>query len=244
MYKKEKISKKAFYMENDLILIIEDERQIARFIELELLHEGYSVEVRYDGKEGLERIKENTPDLILLDLMLPQMSGFEICEKARLFSDVPIIMLTAKDEISDKVKGLDFGANDYITKPFVIEELLARIRVQLRKKGLTSKDTDILEIEDLSMDISSHEVKRGCDIIDLTRREYDLLEYMIKNKGIVLTRDQLLENVWGFDFMGDTNVVDVYIRYLRSKIDDSHSRKLIHTIRGVGYMLKEERSEN
>ena len=226
------------------ILIIEDEKQIARFLELELEHEGYTVEIKNDGKEGLEAVKLGTPDLILLDIMLPNMNGMEVCRKIRLFSTVPIIMLTAKDETTDKVMGLDSGANDYVTKPFVAEELLARIRGLLRKFGEAEKNSKIITIDNIVLDNTCHEVTRAGEKIELTKREYDLLEYLIRNRGIVINREQLLENVWGYDFMGDTNVVDVYIRYLRSKIENESGPKLIQTVRGVGYIMKEEKSEN
>lgn len=225
------------------ILIIEDEKQIARFIELELKHEGYYVYVCFDGKEGLKKVEEVHPDLILLDIMLPGINGIEICRKIRQFSNLPIIMVTAKDDITDKVMGLDTGADDYITKPFAIEELLARIRAALRKSKQLNIIHEILEIADLTIDTSKRIVKRADKIIELTKREYDLLEYLVRNKGIVLTRDQILENVWGYNYMGDTNVVDVYIRYLRSKVDEGFKTKLIHTVRGVGYKC-EEKEEN
>lgn len=231
-------------MTENKILIIEDEKQIARFIELELQHEGYVVEIQHDGREGLRAVEENVPDLILLDIMLPGINGMEVCRRIRQFSNVPIIMLTARDETTDKVMGLDLGANDYITKPFVIEELLARIRAALRKSEAAHPASQYLTVADLVMDTSKHNVMRRSESIDLTKREYDLLEYLLKNKGIVLSREQILEKVWGFDYMGDTNVVDVYIRYLRSKIDDSHDTKLIFTIRGVGYILKETNYED
>jgi two-component system, OmpR family, response regulator ArlR len=222
------------------ILIIEDEKQIARFLELELQHEGYTIDIEYDGRSGVEAVQKNEPDLILLDVMLPGINGMEVCRRIRQFSGVPIIMLTARDETIDKVMGLDSGANDYVTKPFIIEELLARIRAALRKKENTEKQHSNPAIGDLFMDISKHLVTRANETIDLTKREYDLLEYLINNKGIVLSREQILENVWGFDYAGETNVVDVYIRYLRSKIDESHNIKLIHTVRGVGYLVKGE----
>lgn len=224
------------------ILIIEDEKQIARFLELELKHEGYAIEIEYDGRGGLKKAEENEPDLILLDIMLPGINGMEVCRRIRQFSEVPVIMLTARDETTDKVMGLDIGANDYITKPFVIEELLARIRAVLRNRSNSSMQPQKnLAAGDLRMDLSKRQVFRGNESIDLTKKEYDLLEYLLRNRGIVLTRDQILENVWGYDYAGDTNVVDVYIRYLRSKVDDEHDTKLIQTVRGVGYMLREEK---
>ncbi|AEM74659.1 response regulator transcription factor [Caldicellulosiruptor acetigenus] len=226
------------------ILIIEDEKQIARFIELELKHEGYDVYVCYDGKEGLKKVEEIHPDLILLDIMLPGINGIEICRKIRQHSNVPLIMVTAKDDIPDRVMGLDSGADDYVTKPFAIEELLARIRAALRKSKQLNIIREILTIADLTIDTSKRIVKRADKIIELTKREYDLLEYLVRNKGIVLTRDQILENVWGYSYMGDTNVVDVYIRYLRSKVDDGFKTKLIHTVRGVGYKCEERENED
>jgi len=226
------------------ILIIEDEKQIARFLELELKHEGYDVYVCYDGKEGLKKVEKTHPDLILLDIMLPGINGIEVCRKIRQYSNVPIIMVTAKDDIPDKVMGLDSGADDYVTKPFAIEELLARIRAALRKSKQLNIIREVLNIADLSIDTSKRIVKRAGKIIELTKREYDLLEYLVRNKGIVLTREQILENVWGYYYMGDTNVVDVYIRYLRSKVDEGFKTKLIHTVRGVGYKCEEKENED
>jgi len=229
-------------MNRTRILIIEDERQIARFLELELQHEGYAIETSADGRKGLNSVERSEPDLVLLDIMLPGINGMEVCRRIRQFSDVPVIMLTAKDEVTDKVMGLDIGANDYITKPFIIEELLARIRAVLRKPKQTAKKPKQLSLGNLTMDLEQHQVTRGKESIELTKKEYDLLEYLLINKGLALTRDQIMENVWGYDFMGDTNVVDVYVRYLRSKLDTGTVR-LIHTIRGVGYMIREERNE-
>ena len=223
------------------ILIVEDEKSIARFLELELNHEGYEINLSYDGQEALEAIKNNKYDLIILDIMLPSLSGIEICRRTRVFSNVPIIMLTAKDSILDKVVGLDVGADDYITKPFHIEELFARIRAIRRKefKNKNNENQSLLIINDLNLNTMTREVSRSGKKIELTKREYDLLEYMLRNINIVLSREQLLEVVWGYNYIGDTNVVDVYIRYLRSKIDDDFEVKLIHTVRGVGYVLKE-----
>lgn len=225
------------------ILIIEDEKQIARFIELELQHEGYNTVTAYDGREGLRYAEMVEPDLMLLDIMLPGINGMEVCRRVRQFSDVPIIMLTAKDEVTDKVMGLDLGADDYITKPFAIEELLARTRAVLRKKARANQPQKSLSAENVRMDLSKRLVTKGSEHIDLTKKEYDLLEYLIRNKGIVLTRDQILENVWGYDYQGDTNVVDVYVRYLRSKVDDMQGESLIQTVRGVGYTIREGKDE-
>lgn len=222
------------------ILIIEDEKQIARFIELELSHEGYEINKAFNGREGLEMAENDHFDLILLDVMLPKLNGLEVLRRIRKFSQIPIIMLTAKDSITDKVSGLDMGADDYITKPFAIEELLARIRVALKRKtsAQDNSENNLLSAGKLHMDTASHEVKYDETIIELTNREFILLRTLLENKSIVLSRDTLLEKVWGYDYMGETNVVDVYIYYLRSKIDDKVNEKIIETIRGVGYMIK------
>ena len=223
-------------MTSQKILIIEDELKIARFLELELGYEGYIVAQAHDGREGLQKILEESFDLILLDIMLPSMNGIEVLRKVRQTLKVPIIMLTAKDEIMDKVMGLDMGADDYITKPFAIEELLARIRVALKKNA----NSKILQIDNLKIDLEKYTVSFSDQPIDLTKREFDLLKYLLENKNIVLSREKLLEKVWGYDYAGETNVVDVYISYLRTKIDDKFNKKLIYTVRGVGYLLKDE----
>ena len=222
------------------VLIVEDETKLARFVELELKHEGYEVFVANDGRSGIESFHE--PDIILLDLMLPQLNGIEVCRRIRKESSVPIIMLTAKGEVMDKVLGLDNGADDYITKPFAIEEVLARIRVALRHTAINNKENNenILTLKDLSVDLQKHSVKYKEEEIELTKREFELLVYLLQNKNIVITRNQILNQVWGYDYIGETNVVDVYIRYLRTKIDDRFDVKLIHTIRGVGYFAKDE----
>ena len=224
-------------MNNFKILLVEDEKLMAMFIEMELNHEGYKVNVAYDGRKGLSIAENNEYDLILLDIMIPGLNGIEVCRRIRQSSQVPIIMLTAKSDIADKVLGLDVGANDYLTKPFAIEELLARIRVYQRNKT-TSNSTDEIKVKDIVMDNRAHNVMRSGIEIELTKKEYDLLEMLIINKNVVLTRAQLIEKVWGYDYMGDTNVVDVFIRYLRSKIDDGFEDKLITTVRGVGYVVK------
>jgi len=221
------------------ILIIEDEQQIARYMQLELRHEGYLVEIEYDGRDGLRRIQEAEPDLVLLDVMLPGMDGMEICRRVRQFSQVAIIMLTSRDQTVDKVMGLDLGADDYVSKLADIEELLARIRAVLRNKKSQAKQLKTLVIGDLLMDNARHTVTRADKSLNLTKREYNLLEYLLINQDIVLSREQILENVWGYDFIGDTNIVDVYVRYLRSKMDEPFPQKLLHTIRGVGYTIKE-----
>jgi len=216
------------------VLVIEDDAAILRVLQLELEHEGYEVEVARDGLAGLEKaLKE--PDLVILDLMLPKMDGLEVCSRVRSKSAVPIIMLTAKDRIPDRVAGLDTGADDYLTKPFSIDELLARIRARLREKHPTS---NVLEAADLIMDRDRHEVTRSGKSIQLTAKEYALLEYLLLHRNKVHTRDELFNGVWGSDFLGDSNLIDVYIRYLRGKIDEAYEPKLIQTVRGVGYALK------
>jgi DNA-binding response OmpR family regulator len=217
------------------VLVVEDDAQISRVLKLELEHEGYAVETAADGLAGLEKaLKE--PDLVILDLMLPKLDGMEVCSRIRAKSSVPIIMLTAKDRIPDRVSGLDRGADDYLTKPFSIEELLARIRARLRERHPAS---NILSAKDLTMDRDRHEVARAGVVVSLTAKEYALLEYLLLHRNRVHTRDELFNGVWGSDFLGDSNLIDVYVRYLRGKIDDGHEAKLIQTVRGVGYTLRD-----
>ncbi len=217
------------------ILVVEDDAAIVRVLRLELEHEGYEVETASDGLAGLEQaLKE--PDLIVLDVMLPKMDGLEICKRVRMKSRVHIIMLTEKDRISERVGGLDIGADDYLTKPFSIEELLARVRARLRERNPQSR---ILTVRDLTMDRDRHEVVRGGRPIALTAKEYGLLEYLLLHRNVVHTRDELFNGVWGSDFLGDSNLIDVYIRYLRGKVDDGFDDKLIGTVRGVGYTLRD-----
>ena len=222
------------------ILLIEDEEKLARFVELELTHEGYEVDKAFDGRIGLEKAETGDYDLILLDIMLPGLNGLEVLRRLRRTKQTPVIMLTARDAVMDKVTGLDTGADDYVTKPFSIEELLARIRVALRRHSEKAEKETLLGIADLSMDIARRHVERAGQEIELTSREFALLQYFLENKTYVLTREQLLERVWGYEYLGETNVVDVYVRYLRGKIDEGFEKKLLHTIRGVGYVLKEE----
>lgn len=224
------------------ILIIEDEKKIARFLQIELEHEGYNVAIEYSGNEGLRRALDENYDLIILDLMLPGMDGFSVLKEIRKKSSIPVIILSAKDEIKDKVMGLDIGADDYLTKPFSIEELMARIRNALRRN--IKANTKKISYDGITMDLSTYEVLRDGQKIELTKKEFDLLKYLIINAEIVLTRENILENVWGYNYIGETNIVDVYIRYLRSKIDEPFSNKLIQTIRGVGYSLRKEKNEN
>lgn len=221
------------------ILIIEDDKAITRVLELEFNHEGYTYDIAMDGKDGLDKFQSGQYGLILLDLMLPEVSGMEVCRKVRKVSAIPIIMLTARRDITDKVIGLDTGADDYVTKPFEMEELLARIRAGLRRGQPIMGEVKLLEFADISINVLTREVIKQGDPIDLTKTEYDLLEYLLKNKELVLTRNQIMEHVWGYDFVGDDNILDVYIRYLRNKIDYPYETKLIHTVRGVGYTLKE-----
>lgn len=223
------------------ILIVEDEAKLAQFIKLELEYEGYQVTVAPDGLTGLATAREINPDLILLDWMLPGISGPEICRRLRSTGNqVPILLLTAKDEVSDRVTGLDAGADDYIIKPFSIEELLARVRASLRRTQ--EEDSDLLQFDNLSLNRTTREVYRGDRLIELTAKEFDLLEYLISHPRQVLTRDQILERVWGYDFMGDSNIIEVYIRYLRLKLEAEQEPRLIYTVRGVGYVLRELRN--
>ena len=217
------------------ILVIEDDAAIGRVLQLELEHEGYAVEVARDGLAGLEKaLKE--PDLVILDLMLPRMDGIEVCKRIRGKSAVPIIMLTAKDRVPDRVEGLDVGADDYMVKPFATEELLARVRARLRER---LPKTNLISYRDVVMDRDRHEVSRAGQAIALTAKEYALLEYLLLHRNKVHTRDELFNGVWGSDFLGDSNLIDVYIRYLRTKIDEGHEYKLIATVRGVGYTIKD-----
>lgn len=222
------------------ILIIEDEVKIARFLELELTHEGYQVEMEHDGRRGLEKACSSSFDLIILDVMLPSLNGMEVLRRLRQTLQTPVVMLTAKDDVTDIVMGLDLGADDYLTKPFAIEELLARIRVALKRHMVRSSQSHLIQLGDLQIDLDEHTVSYQGEAIDLTKREYDLLKYLAENQKIVLDREKILEHVWGYGYYGETNAVDVYIRYLRSKIDDRYGVKLIHTVRGVGYVLKHE----
>lgn len=232
------------------ILVIEDEDKIARVLQLELEHEGYSVQCAKNGREGLEAALGGQWDLILLDIMLPELNGLEVLRRIRQQgSQVAIILLTARDTIPDRVSGLDQGANDYITKPFAIEELLARIRNLLRMAttiqaqttdaNVSSAQGEVVQVDGLYMNVRTRQVRRDSQSIELTTKEFDLLYYLSSRPGEVMSREQILSQVWGYEFIGDTNVVDVYIRYLRQKIDQGFPCKLIHTLRGVGYVVKD-----
>jgi DNA-binding response OmpR family regulator len=220
------------------ILVIEDEAKLAHFIELELQYEGYTVLVAADGISGLAAARESNPDLAIIDWMLPGISGIEICHRLRQTgSKMPILMLTAKDEVCDRVAGLDAGADDYMVKPFSVEELLARVRAHLRRTQ--EEDPQLLQFADLTLNRSTREVYRRDRAIELTAKEFDLLEYLLSHSKQVLTRDRILERVWGYDFMGDSNIIEVYVRYLRLKLEADNEKRLIQTVRGVGYVLRE-----
>ncbi|SCW41816.1 DNA-binding response regulator, OmpR family, contains REC and winged-helix (wHTH) domain [Paenibacillus tianmuensis] len=220
------------------ILVIEDEEHIARVLTLELEHEGYKVETAHDGREGARLATSKPWSLILLDVMLPEWNGLEVLRRIRqVNAEVPVILLTARDATPDIVSGFDQGANDYITKPFVIEELLARVRNLIGLTNRQKPENDTLSAADLAVDLKARKVTRGGNPIELTPKEFDLLQYLIQHKGHVLARDQIISDVWGYDFVGDTNIVDVYIRYLRQKVDKGYQPKLIKTARGVGYEL-------
>ncbi|MGO2084067.1 response regulator transcription factor [Vagococcus sp.] len=224
------------------ILIIEDEKNLARFVELELKHEGYETEVHYNGRMGLEAAIEGDWEAILLDLMLPELNGLEVCRRIRQVKNTPIIMMTARDSVIDRVSGLDHGADDYIVKPFAIEELLARLRALLRRidiegdKNITKQTT--ITYRDLTIEKENRVVRRGEQMIELTKREYELLLILMENINVVLSRDVLLNKVWGYEIEVETNVVDVYIRYLRNKIDVPGEDSYIQTVRGTGYVMR------
>ncbi|UVI33727.1 response regulator transcription factor [Paenibacillus spongiae] len=223
------------------ILLVEDEKNMARFIELELKHESYDVQVATDGEQGLSLALREDYDVILLDLMLPKLNGIEVCRQIRSVKKTPIIMLTAKDSVVDRVSGLDHGADDYMTKPFAIEELLARIRVIFRRQedAVVEATAPLLVFQDLSVNLDSRVVRKGEEQIHLTKREYGLLVTFMENVNRVLTREALLDKVWGFEAAVDTNVVDVYVRYLRNKIDSANEVSCIQTLRGIGYVMRQ-----
>lgn len=223
------------------ILVIEDEKNLNDIIVKRLKVEHYGVDACYDGAEGLDYILATEYDAIILDVMLPKINGFEILKKIREKKiKTPVLLLTAKDSIEDRVRGLDLGADDYLLKPFAFDELLARIRVLLRKASNTETANNIFSIANLTVDVTSRTVKRDDKSLKLSTREFTILEYMIRNKGKILSRDTIEQHIWNYDYEGGTNVIDVYIRYLRKKIDDGYEPKLIHTIRGIGYVLKVE----
>lgn len=224
------------------ILIIEDEKNLARFVELELKYEGYDIQVEYNGRKGLDAALAEDFDAILLDLMLPELNGLEVCRRVREVKNTPIIMMTARDSVIDRVFGLDHGADDYIVKPFAIEELLARLRALLRRIDLESEQQSTKQTtvtyKDLTIEKENLVVKRGDEVINLTKREYELLLTLMENINVVLARDVLLNKVWGYESEVETNVVDVYIRYLRNKIDRPGEKSYIQTVRGTGYVIR------
>jgi DNA-binding response OmpR family regulator len=221
----------------DRVLVVEDQQEIAAALAAELEHSGYDVRVEHDGLPALAAAREWNPDLVLLDLKLPSLDGIEVCRRLRESSSVPIVMLTARDSVADRVGGLDAGADDYLTKPFSLDELLARVRAALRRSGQATSGA-VLSAADLSLDTRTREVSRAGLQIELTAREFDLLEFLLRHVNHVLGRQQIFSNVWGYDFLGDSNVIDVYVRALRRKIDEPFETKLIRTVRGVGYVLR------
>jgi two-component system, OmpR family, response regulator MprA len=223
------------------ILIIEDEERILQFLKRGLNFEGYEVETATNGTEGLELAGKFNPDLVIIDWMLPEiergLDGLEVCRRLRTVSEVPILMLTAKDAVADRVRGLDAGADDYLVKPFALNELLARVRALIRRSK--TETPDVLEFNDLRLDTGTHQAFRGEHAIDLTAKEYELLELFLRNPRQVLTRDLIYDRVWGYDFGGESNIIEVYVRYLRQKTEQFGDQRLIHTVRGVGYVLRE-----
>ena len=219
------------------VLVVDDDTRIAAAVRRSLVYEGYDVEVAGDGSAAFARARERIPDLVILDVMLPGMSGIEICKRLRQDGDVPILMLTARDGTADRVLGLDSGADDYLVKPFAYEELLARVRALLRRQVPRGRRT--LRFADLVLDVTAHEVRRGDRLLALTPREFDLLQHFLRNPRQVLTRERLLDAIWGYDFGATSNAVDVYVGYLRQKLEQSGERRLIHTVRGVGYILRD-----
>ncbi len=226
-------------MASERVLVIEDEARIAQFIERGLIYEGYRVSVARDGQTGLMNARDNPPDLVILDWMLPGLDGLEVCKRLRAASDVPILMLTAKDDVKDRVTGLDAGADDYLVKPFSVDELMARVRALFRRSAPVSRP-EILRYADLTLDTGTHRAYRGEKPIDLTAKEYELLELFMRNPRQVLTRDVIFDRVWGYDFGGESNIIEVYVRYLRQKTEADDMPRLIHTVRGVGYVLRED----
>lgn len=222
------------------ILIAEDDKKISRIMELLLLHEGYETVSAYDGKEALAKIKYEKFDLVLLDVMMPVMNGIEVCRRAREFSNIPIIIVSAKGEISDKVIGLDLGANDYLTKPFANEELLARIRATLRSDKTKTAEEKLI-CNEIEIDMKNYEVHVKGQKVELAKKEFELLEYMVRNSGIVLERDKILGDLWGFEYIGNDNILNVYIKYLRDKIEKPFDIKVIHTVRGFGFTIKKNK---
>ncbi len=220
------------------ILIIEDEQRIADFLRRGLTYEGFQVDVRTDGESGLKAARDNPPDLVILDIMLPGLDGFEVCRRLRAGGPVPILMLTAKDSVADRVKGLDSGADDYVVKPFAFEELIARVRALLRRSR--PSEEMVMHFADLMLNVTTRVVTRGTRRVDLTTKEFDLLHFFMRHPRQVLPRELIYDRIWGYDFGGESNILEVYIRYLRSKLESGGEPRLIQTVRGVGYALREE----
>jgi two-component system response regulator MprA len=221
----------------ETILVIEDEERIVQFLQRGLTYEGYDVKTALDGESGLDLAEVSPPDLVVLDVMLPELDGLEVCRQLRQTGDVPILMLTAKDAVEDRVRGLDAGADDYLVKPFALDELLARIRALLRRTK--SEVPPVLNYDDLKLDTGTHQAFRGDRPVDLTAKEYELLELFLRHPRQVLTRDVIFDRVWSYDFGGESNIIEVYVRYLRQKLEANGEPRLIHTVRGVGYVLRE-----
>ncbi|HBX69771.1 MAG TPA: DNA-binding response regulator [Chloroflexi bacterium] len=220
------------------ILVVEDDEGITRFLRRGLAYEGYTVDVAANGQTGLIAARDNPPDLVVLDLMLPGIDGLEVCRRLRAGGDVPILILTAKDGVNDRVLGLDMGADDYMVKPFDLDELLARIRALLRRSQPVSRPK-IMRFSDLTLDTGTRQAARGERVIPLTAKEYELLDLFMRHPRQVLTRDVIFDRVWGYDFGGESNIIEVYIRYLRQKLEESDETRLLHTVRGMGYVLRE-----
>lgn len=222
------------------VLVVDDDRKITGLLQRALTYEGYDVAVANDGREGLTAAAEQPPDLVVLDLMLPGLDGMEVCRRLRSGGDVPILMLTAKDAVADRVAGLDVGADDYLVKPFALEELLARVKALLRRRQAGQASGDVLKYSDLALNTSTRQATRGSRTINLTTTEYELLALFLRRPGQVLTREMLMDRIWGYDFDGESNVLEVYVRYLRKKLEEKGERRLIQTVRGAGYVLREE----
>jgi two-component system response regulator MprA len=222
---------------SEQILIVEDDHGIADTLRRGLIFEGYRAAVAYNGQEALNAARDQMPDLVILDWMLPGMDGLEVCKRLRAASEVPILMLTAKDSIADRVEGLDTGADDYLVKPFAFDELLARVRALLRRAK--PAQSEVLRFADLELDTGTRQARRGGETIELTAKEYELLELFLRNPRYVLTRDVIFDRIWGYDFGGESNIIEVYVRYLRRKTEANGLPRLIHTVRGVGYVLRD-----
>lgn len=220
------------------ILVIDDDPSVTDFLRRGLAYEGYLVDVAHSGRAGLDIARERSPDVVVLDIMMPGMDGLEVCRRLKAGSNVPVLMLTARDAVSDRVKGLETGADDYLVKPFAFDELLARLRAILRRRQ-PSTAQEVLHFADLVMNTATREVRRGQRPIELTAKEFDVLELFMRHPRQVLTRDILYERIWGYDYSGESNIIEVYIRYLRTKLEEGGEPRLLHTVRGVGYVLRE-----